>query len=346
MVKYSQSELVNEAFKDIIKGSLKAAGRGAIGLTKGIAKTISPTGAALLGKAADKIGTAYANILGSSPTTALKSFLATPEGRRLYKSVNIGRETSLPNGDRMVEMTGEYMDPKNPSITKQIKTSPIFIRTDKGGLDPIEWKLDGQFDVATGEFVQASKTKTKQGKANKQAPVDINTKNKPSAAASKPKAGTRGTNRKFTGGVDQDDLNTAKAIGKGAVTAGKAAISGAKKLKSAISDRTQKQSQSKKQPAAKAKPKFYQALTDWKTKNIGPEASKVGVTYDQLKAFLQTLNIKDADKVLKSAGIQSGGKAISNKLLSGVEATLKSRGIVSETTNNTLSQRDLLFLLK
>lgn len=91
--------------------------------------------------------------------------------------------------------------------------------------------------------------------------------------------------------------------------------------------------------------KFYESLKNWKIKNIGPNAASVGVTYQQLKDFLKSINIQDPDRVLKSAGIQDrGARTVPNTLLSGVEATLKSRGIVSE--NSQISLLKQLNLLK
>lgn len=84
------------------------------------------------------------------------------------------------------------------------------------------------------------------------------------------------------------------------------------------------------QPAVEDKPKFYESLRAWKIKNIGPSAEKVGLTYQQLKQFLQSINVQDPDRVLKNAGAKDSGAAVSNIILSNIESTLKGRGIVAE----------------
>ena len=97
-------------------------------------------------------------------------------------------------------------------------------------------------------------------------------------------------------------------------------------------------------PASPPKLKFYESLRDWKIKNIGPNAASVGITYKKLKDFLTSIKVQDPDRVLKSAGIQDkGAQTIPNTSLSGVEATLKSRGIVTESSQiNLIKQLNLL----
>ena len=110
-----------------------------------------------------------------------------------------------------------------------------------------------------------------------------------------------------------------------------------------------------KQPTTKTPPppptvnsvnkiKFYESLRDWKIKNIGSNAAGVGITYKQLKDFLTSIKVQDPDRVLKSAGIQDkGAQTIPNTSLSGVEATLKSRGVVAEGSQiNLIKQLNLL----
>lgn len=97
-------------------------------------------------------------------------------------------------------------------------------------------------------------------------------------------------------------------------------------------------------PASPPKLKFYESLRDWKTKNIGPNAASIGITYKQLKDFLTSIKVQDPDRVLKSAGIQDkGAQTIPNTSLSGVEATLKSRGVVAESSQiNLIKQLNLM----
>ena len=79
------------------------------------------------------------------------------------------------------------------------------------------------------------------------------------------------------------------------------------------------------------KPKFYEALRDWKINNIGPSAATVGINYQQAKEFIKSIGVQDADRVLTNANIQDRGSAIvSNAKLNNVLLTLKSRGVVSE----------------
>ena len=151
MQKFSQRELLEEGFLDIVRGAGKAAMRGAIAATKGIAKTITPTGADIIGKAADAAGTALANIISSSPTVGLKTFLARPENRRLFRNYKLGKEVKLNNGDVSIEIKGEFIDPSTQNVTP-ITTSVIFQRVDTGGLGPEKWAPAGQFDSKTGQF--------------------------------------------------------------------------------------------------------------------------------------------------------------------------------------------------
>jgi hypothetical protein len=97
-------------------------------------------------------------------------------------------------------------------------------------------------------------------------------------------------------------------------------------------------------PVLSNKPKFIEALRDWKINNIGPSAATVGINYQQAKAFLQSLNVSDPDRVLSQAGIQDQGRIISNRQLADVEFTLRSRNIVESTQLDTLRQFDVLFL--
>lgn len=96
-------------------------------------------------------------------------------------------------------------------------------------------------------------------------------------------------------------------------------------------------------PNTTSKPKFYEALRDWKINNIGPNAANVGVNYQQLKAFLISIGVRDADRVLRGANITDRGAiSVSNRLLVNVEATLKSRGITESSQFNLLNQLILL----
>ena len=100
-------------------------------------------------------------------------------------------------------------------------------------------------------------------------------------------------------------------------------------------------------PAVSTKPKFVDALRDWKINNIGPSAATVGINYQQAKSFLQSLNVRDPDRVLSNAGIKdTGSRIISNRQLADIEFTLKSRNLVECTQLDTLQQLKILFLIK
>lgn len=96
-------------------------------------------------------------------------------------------------------------------------------------------------------------------------------------------------------------------------------------------------------PPSNNKPKFTEALRDWKINNIGPSAATVGINYQQAKAFLKSLNVSDPNRVLSQAGIQDQGRIISNRQLADIEFTLRSRNIVECTQLDTLRQFDILF---
>ena len=88
--------------------------------------------------------------------------------------------------------------------------------------------------------------------------------------------------------------------------------------------------------------KFYDELRDWKVKNIGPDAASVGINGHQMKEFLQSLGVKDPDRVIADrAGLNrvKYGTIVSNKQIATIETVLKSRGIVTESKK---SQKSLL----
>ena len=167
MRKLSQRELLEElSFKNLLRGTLKGVSRGAIGLAKGAAKAFSPEGAALIGKAADAVGSSIANVAASSPKIGLRAFLNRPENRRLFKNYSIGEEERLPNGDRSIQITGKFINPSDPTAPPTpITTSVVFQRVDNGGIDPEKWAPVGAFDAATGQFV--TKQRKYKGRKNK-----------------------------------------------------------------------------------------------------------------------------------------------------------------------------------
>lgn len=151
MRKLSQRELLEEKWGDYFRGFGKAAARKALAATKGIIRTISPTGAKILSSAADAVGATAANILGSSPKNALETFLKRPENQHLFKTYEIIKETNLPNGDRSIELTGEFIHPQTFAISN-ITTNIVFRRVDSGGISPEKWKCISKFNNQTGQF--------------------------------------------------------------------------------------------------------------------------------------------------------------------------------------------------
>ena len=151
MRKLSQRELLEEGFLDIVRGVGKSIGRGALAATKGVIKTISPTGAKILGSAADAVGAAAANILGSSPRIALETFLKRPENKNIFKTYEIIKETNLPNGDRSIQLTAEFINPQTYAVSN-ITTNIVFRRVDGGGIEPEKWKCISKFNPQTGQF--------------------------------------------------------------------------------------------------------------------------------------------------------------------------------------------------
>ena len=104
------------------------------------------------------------------------------------------------------------------------------------------------------------------------------------------------------------------------------------------------QAQTPTQPAA-SKPKFYEALRDWKINNIGPNAVNNDLSYQQLRSFLTSIGIDDANTVLvlQNAGITgSGAQTIPNSKLANLEASLKMIGITEKSQLNLLKQLNLL----
>lgn len=165
MRKLSQKELLEEGFLDAIRGVGKAAIRGALAATKGAAKIISPTGAGIIGSAADAVGSTIANIATSSPTVGLKAFLSRPENKRLFRSYKIQREKKLENGDRVIQISGEFIDPNTQAVTP-ITTNVVFQRTDSGGIESEKWSPVGEFNTQTGQFQVKQKKKKKQNSSS------------------------------------------------------------------------------------------------------------------------------------------------------------------------------------
>ena len=97
-------------------------------------------------------------------------------------------------------------------------------------------------------------------------------------------------------------------------------------------------------PAATATlPKYYESLKEWKIQNIGPQAATVGITREQMKEFLKTLNVQDPDRIMDQAGVTHTNAIVSNILQGRIKNTLQSRGIISE---NSSSQIELISQLK
>ena len=146
MRKFSQAELLNEAFPDLLKGTIKAVGRGALAAGKGIAKTISPTGYNLVKQAGETAGKAVAGIALEDPKTVLKSMLASSEGKKTIQNGKIGAEKKLNGGYRQIELTGEWIsDPTQPPTA--FSTSVFLVKNNKN-----EWTFAGGFDT-DGNFI-------------------------------------------------------------------------------------------------------------------------------------------------------------------------------------------------
>jgi hypothetical protein len=146
MRKFSQAELLNEAFTDLLKGAVKLAGRGALTAGKGIAKTISPTGYNMVKQAGEAAGKAVAGIALEDPKIVLKSMLASSEGKKTIQNGKIGAEKKLNGGYRQVELTGEWIsDPTQPPTA--FSTSVFLVKNNKN-----EWTFAGGFDT-DGNFI-------------------------------------------------------------------------------------------------------------------------------------------------------------------------------------------------
>jgi pyruvate/2-oxoglutarate dehydrogenase complex dihydrolipoamide acyltransferase (E2) component len=146
MRKFSQAELLNEAFTDLLKGAVKLAGRGALSAGKGIAKTISPTGYNMVKQAGEAAGKAVAGVALEDPINVLRSMLASSEGKKTIQNGKIGAEKKLNGGYRQVELTGEWIsDPTQPPTA--FSTSVFLVKNNKN-----EWTFAGGFDT-DGNFI-------------------------------------------------------------------------------------------------------------------------------------------------------------------------------------------------
>lgn len=355
MEKLSQVELLqlNEAFSDYLKGALKLAGKGAVAATKGIVKTVTPTGYGMLKTAGDAAGKAIAGAALENPVNVLRAMLSSSEGRKTIQSGKIGKESKLDGGYREIELEGNWIsDPRQSPVP--FKTKVIMVKDNSN-----QWKLAGNFDKDTGEFIfDTSSKKNKAGvvptlTTKGQKSTSSKTPAKPQSTSGKaqlPRSKTSATSKtpaKPQTSQSKSTTTPAKSkVSPKTQTTGKAPTTPKTTTTRSTSSKAQTTPANKPKAQQTTNPKFYKALRDWKVKNIGPQAERVGIDYNNLKEFLKSLNVQDADRVLKTAGIKERGtRSVSNKELANIEATLKSRDVVSESYNSALSQRDLINLL-
>lgn len=249
-----------------------------------------------------------------------------------------------------------------PKLSEEIGSDIDKLKSiGKGAKDAFTAEKNKQINSTPGRFVE-NELKSKWNNifnpqsikiisTQKDAKIDISKSIQPTAAnrtfvyfeAEKYKP-TTGNSEQQTGGVEYKEKFVA-TITKGVKGFSILEIKDSKGIPvKGISQLPPKDNATQPAPAVVDKPKFYESLRAWKIKNIGPSAEKVGLTYQQLKQFLQSIDIQDPDRVLKNAGAKdSGAGIVSNSILSTIESTLKSRGIVAEKTQiNLLKQLNLL----
>ena len=82
--------------------------------------------------------------MGANPKNGLRSWLNTPEGMRLFKTVSLGGEKKLQNNDVDIQFKGQYIDPKTPD---EAIDKAGFFRVRPGGEN--NWGIIGASDNDT-----------------------------------------------------------------------------------------------------------------------------------------------------------------------------------------------------
>jgi len=302
MTRLSQKDLLNEGIGSMMKAVAKVGLKGAVAGAKELGKAIAPETAKALSKIGTAASGAFVEIMGASAKIAIKSWLSKPEGRRLFKNVDLGKEKTLQNKDVEVDFAGQFMDPTAPNVA-QDKKGKFIVRPIEEG----RWRIIKAVDL-NGEDIWSGEYKPGDDK-----------KDKPD----KP---------------DKPEVPLGPDPGRPEVPEGPTGPQPPGPPVPPLGPDPGRPEAPPEAPAA-TKPKFFDALRQWKVKTIGPDAATVGISGAQLKEFLISLNVPDPDRVIKGAGVDNYGKSVSNKILDTIKATLQSRDLVSE---NILSQKSIL----
>ena len=118
MGKLTQKDLVNtQLYEEGIRSMIRQAGkaaqlglRGVVGGAKEVGKALMPHTAAALGKIGSVASSAIVEIMAENPKHALNNFLGRARGRRFFRNINLGRESTTEHGDIAVKFKGEVYD--------------------------------------------------------------------------------------------------------------------------------------------------------------------------------------------------------------------------------------------
>ena len=116
--------------------------------------------------------------MAANPKNGLRSWLNTPEGRRLFKDVSLGKEKTLANNDVNVNFKGQYIDPKTPNEPKEVQG--IFsVRKEDEGKWGIMGANDNEGNVIWAPTPKKDKDKNKKDEDKDKDPVTSETPERP-----------------------------------------------------------------------------------------------------------------------------------------------------------------------
>ena len=323
MKKYTQRELLEDGFLSGI--------RAAAGVAKSVSEFIAPDSRGLFDtvKSGFDQVTNMVKAFGSDTKRVAREFLNQFEkkGQMInikHKASKKGEKDMLGTGQRSFELYRPSVEGTGPQSFKPYKPSK----------HPFHYEIfEAEVNTDVSELASTSRSSSLSGSTSSNSA--LSGANSTVTENTTGTANTTGTNKSTfklqTFGVKlvkvKDGANQWAAIGL---------------VDKDGKEFVKQQKPDKQQQSDKAN--FYNALRQWKIDNIGPNAASVGINYQQAKAFLQSLGVQDPDRVLSSAGATSstGTRAISNQILSVIDATLKSRGITEKTQLTTLNQLSLL----
>ncbi len=183
MAKLTQKDLIQrslyeEGIGSMLKQAAKSALKTGVGAAKALGASAAPKTAAALGKLGEVVSSNFVEIMAANPKNGLRSWLNTPEGRRLFKDVSLGKEKTLANNDVNVNFKGKYIDPKTPNEPREVQG--IFsVRKEDEGKWGIMGANDNEGNVIWVPTPKKDKDKNKKDEDKDKDPVTSETPERP-----------------------------------------------------------------------------------------------------------------------------------------------------------------------